>query len=522
MPSDKHLQVVEISNFAAGLWTNPAAYLMPGTAAQIMQDCYPQPGGGLRAFYKATALSTSGIVKPSVERVIGLHAKGGTAARSGAPTDTTDRYLCTYQFDASLGAGSKARPRLYRMDGSNSETTWTQINATAGAGLFNLAASDNNAPQKTSFVFFRNSAGSPNDRWVMMALRYVGAQPGGPGLWRLNYNDLSSAQKAIEIISSVVGATSPWGALTTHQARVLISSASGTTPERLTWSNVGDAGTFAAANFLDVEPNQDLPGIIGLHPQPPGDLVIMKEGAPWVIMQGDITNPSDRAQLEGIHPGGSGPQDFGRTPDGIVFIATDGYIYLTDGLTAQNISEQLGGFPPVGDAVATGDTNFINEFLFAPGGLVRHWPTKAWFTQTQLAGSFHNVERYTRQIWGPTGTGVSFSLATLKPFPQTSRVSTFTWKSAPLREPTGRQLTIREVEVVYKSYDANATFAITVGTQTVTQTLASTTRGSIRFYFLQQGPMLDVQIVSTAGNGANEAPSIEAVKIKYPLASHSF
>lgn len=520
MPSDKHLQVVEISNFAPGLWTNPAAFLMPGTAAQIMQDCYPQPGGGLRAFYKATAISTTGISGIANERVIGLHAKGGTAARSGAPSDTTDRYLCTYQFDAGQAPGAKARPRLYRMDGSNSETTWTQINATSGATLFNAATSDNNGPQKTSFVFFRNSTGAPDDRWMMMVLRYVGAQPGGPGLWRLNYNDLSSAQKAIEIVSSVVGATNPTGAITTHQARVLIGSQGAS--EKLTWSNVGNAGTIAIANFLDVEPNQDLPGIVGLHPQPPGDLVVMKQGAPWVIVQGDITNPTDRAQLEGVHPGGTGQQDFGATPDGIVFVATDGYIYVTDGLSALNISEQLTGFSQVADAVAPGDTNFMNEFLFAPNGMVRHWPTKAWFSQTQLAGSFHNVERFTRQIWGPTGVGTSFNLATLSPFPKSQRVSTYTWKSAPLREPTGRQLTIREVEVIYDSFDAGATFTITVGTQTVTQTLATTTRGTIRFYFLQQAPILDVKIVSTAGSGANEAPMIEAVKIKYPTASHSF
>lgn len=524
MPSDKHLQVVEIATFTPGLWTSTSQYLMPGTAAQIMQDCYPQPGGGLRAFFKASSLSVSGINKISAERVIGLHAKGGTPARSGTPSDTTDRYLVTYQNDGSLSVGSRCRPRLYRMDGSNSETTWTEINVTSGSTLFNLATNDNNAPQKSSLLFFRNTAGTPNDKWVMLVMRYVAAVTRGSGLYRLNYNDLSAAQKAIEIVSSVTDATNPSGAITTHQARVLISSNGATTPERLTWSNVGDAGTFAAANFLDVEPNQDLPGIIGLHPQPPGDIIVMKEGAPLVVVQGDITAPTVRAQLEGIHPGGTGVQDFGRTPEGVTFIATDGYIYLTDGYTAQNLSEQLAGFAvqQPGDAVSPGDTNFINEFLFAPNGNVLHWPTKSWFTQTQLAGIFHNVERYTRTIWGPVGTGNSFALNSLKPFPGTNRVSTYTWKSAPLREPSGRQLTIREVEIVYQSYDANATFQVTVGSQAVTQTLQSTTRGSIRFYFLQQAPMLDVQIVSTAGNGSHEAPTIEAVKIKYPIASHSF
>src|SRR5690606_27209185 len=104
----------------------------------------PQEGGGLRAFMKGSALSVSGIADITKERVIGLHARGGIPVRSGNPTDLTDRYLLTYSFDPGASAGSKARPKLYRMDGSNNETTWTQIFATSGTTQFAAATDDNN------------------------------------------------------------------------------------------------------------------------------------------------------------------------------------------------------------------------------------------------------------------------------------------------------------------------------------------------------------------------------------------
>lgn len=511
MPVNTHLRVVEITDFSPGLWEN-AAWLMPANAWQEMTDCYPQPGGGLRAFFKGTDLSVSGIANISKERVIGLHARGGVPLRSGAAGDGVDRYLATYLFDSAAASGSRARPRLYRMDGSNGETTWTQIYDTSGTTEFAFAANDNNAPQKASFRFFRLNSGSPNDKYVLMVLRYVGSDS---GLWRLNYNDLSSAQKAIKLTTTTAGSVDGAGAIATAQARVLVAASNS---ERIAWSNPGTV-TFSAANYLDIEPNQDLPVILALHPQAPSDLIVMKEGAPWIVVQGDITDPTVVQMGEGVHPGGSGIQDFGRTPEGITFIATDGYIYLTDGHTFRNISQQLAGFNQSGQVVSPGDTNFINEFLFVPGGYVYHLPTQSWFKQTQLTGLFHNVERYTRTIWGPIGSGPGFTLKTLSPWPDTARLSTWSAKTAPLRSEDGRQLEIREVELVVESYDSNAQISVTVGGTTVTKTLASAGRQDVSFLFKARGEVLDIRIVSTAGSSSNEAPSLEALRF-YSRSGH--
>lgn len=515
MPVNTHLKLIEITDFAPGLW-EASDWLMPASGAQEMTDCYPQPGGGLRAFFKGTAVSVSGIADITKERPIGLHARGGVPLRSGAPGDGIDRYLMTYSFDAAALAGQKARPKLYRMDGSNAEATWTQIFVTSGTTQFSFATDDNNAPQKVNFRFFRLSAGSPNDKYVLLSLLYVAplGQPGA-GLYRLNYNDLSSALKAIIITTAVSGYTNVNGPLVTHQGRVLVASGN---DETIVWSDAGTV-TFGAANFLPVEPNQDLPNIIAMQSLAPSDLIVMKEGAPWVVVQGDITDPTVQQMNEGIHAGGSGKQDFGRTPEGMAFIATDGSVYLTSGYEFNNISRQLGSFASLSDFVGPGDLNYLNEFIFAPSGYVYDTRTQSWFKQTQIAGGIHNVERYTRTIWGPS-SGTSFAVKSLSPFNSTSRLNTFSWKSAPMRSDDGRQLEIREVEVIAKPYDASATIAVTVGGVTVTKTLdGSSTRQDKSFLFKARGEILDVRMVSTAGNAANEAPSIEAVRI-YTRSGH--
>lgn len=512
MPDTRNLRWVEISTFSPGLWEN-ADWLMPAGAAQTLLDAYPQPGGGLRAFYRPSALSVSGIADITKERVIGLFARGGLSLRSGVGS-AVDRYMMTYSFDAGAGAGSKARPKLYRMDGTNSETTWTQIFVTSGATQFNLATNDNNAPRQTSFKFFRLSSGSPNDQHVIFVVRYTGAATGGPGLYRLNYNDLSAAQKAVEIVSSVTGGpANPSGALVIHQARILVAGG-GVAGEQVNYSNPGSE-TLAAANFIGVEPNQDGSNILALMTLAAGDLLVAKGGAPWVVIQGDITNPVVVPMGQGEHLTGTGEQDLVRLPDGgLVFTTNDGYVWETDGHSFTNLSQQLGSFAQQTDFTGGGSIGFLNQFLFIGRGYVFDIASKSWFRQSGMLGSVFHIETATRTIWGATTTGVSFGLASYEPFMNQARVGTYTWKSAPLRSDDGRQMRIRQVQVAAKSYDANATIAVTVNGVTVTETFAAQGQQVLNFLFNQRGHTLDVQVVPTAGTpSANEAPSIDVVRI---------
>lgn len=510
MPVNQHLTWVEVKDFSPGLWTN-TDWLMPPNGWQVMEDAYPQVGGGIRAFHKATSVTTSGIVSPTKERLIGLYSRGSVPARSGAPTDLTDRYLCTYFFDSGASAGSKARPRFYRMDGTNSETTWTQIFKTSGSTEWGFATSDNNAPQWTSFVFFQQLSGSPNDQYVIAVVRYVNSTDAG--IYRFNYNDLSSAQKGIQI-KMLNGTLVTIGMVTVHQSRLMVSG--GTTGGTLYFSNAGDAASSASTSFVQLDPSVALPQIVGLNPSPPSDLFVFRQGAAPIIVQGDITNQTSQVMGEGIN--GIVGQDVIRMPDqGYALIGANGYVYFTDGVTYTNISQQLKAFGQVADAVAIGSLSFLNEFLFAPGGLVYHLPTKSWFSQTQMAGSFHNVERFSGYIWGPVGTGTSFTLAQLTPksSASASRVSTYHIKTAPLASVDGRRIGMREVQMYVKSYDANAQITVTVNGVANTVTCPSTGRQMLSFLFQQRDEVLDVDIVSTAGNAANEAPSIERLRLGF-------
>lgn len=506
MPVHSHLKPIEIKDFSPGLWTNDD-WLMPASGAQQIVDCYPQPGGGLRAFYKATAISTAGIVAPTKERALAVHGRGGIPARSGAPVDLTDRYLMTYLFDAAAGAGSKARPRLYRMDGSNGETTWTQVKKPAAAE-FGFATNDNNAPSRPRFRFFRLSAGAPNDQKVLLQLLYVGADS---GLYSLNYNDLSAAQVATLQSTLVTGATNPSGPLAIHQARVVIFAGNS---ERMVWSDPGTLN-FGAANFLDVDGLQDLPNPVAIATIEPSDLFVMREGSPLMLVQGDITSPTVQSMVQGIFGGGAGQQDFGRTPDGMVLITNDGYIFMSNGSSVTKLSQAIKAISHPADYVGQGSVAYIDEFIFCPLGLVYHVPTQSWFTQTQLAGTVLNVEPYTNQLWGTVGEGVSFGLATMNPSPTAgaARVSSYTWKSAPLRANDARQIRIRQVDIALKSYDANATVTVTVNGTANAIVLTATGKQTVQFLFGERAEVLDVTVTSAAGSGANEAPSIESVRI---------
>lgn len=504
MPVNSHLKWTELRDFAPGLFTK-GDWLIPLNGAQQMDDCYPQPGGGLRAWYKASSVSTSGIASATKERPLGLALRGGIAARSGAPTNLEDRYLCTYFYDSGASANSKARPRLYRMDGTNSETTWTRINKT-GAAEFAFATSDNNAPAKTSFVPYRLADGTD---YMAMVLRYVGG--GDDTLWKLKYSDLSSAMLAEKIATDVQRV----GPIAVHQERLVIAQGGATVPERLWWTDVGTF-TFSAANYLDVLPNQYLPGISLLSATPPSDLLVGKHGSPWALVQGTISNPTVRQM--GVGHGTMAPiQDAGNTPYGVTFIEPNSGIWLTDGrnFTALSASQlDASTFSSgQGSTVSTGDTVFMNDFLFCPLGYVFDFSTKSWFKQTDMAGSFKAIDPYVRTVMGSTADSTSFGLRDLVPYDDSSRVRTYTWKSAPLRAPDGRQIEIREVQVYLKSYGSGASCAVTVNGTTVTVSSIGSGKQMVSFLFRELAEVLDVKVVPNSGSDSVEAPSLECVRI---------
>ncbi len=501
MPSNSHLKFTEIRDFAPGLWTK-GDWLLPVSAAQQMDNCYPQPGGGLRAWFKATSLSTAGISSASKERPIGMALRGGIAARSGAPTNLEDRYLATYLYDSAAASSSKARPRLYRMDGTNSETTWTRINKSGGSE-FAYATSDNNSPAKASFAPFR--AGIFDH--MVMVLRYVGSDA---NIYYMPYADLSSTQ-----VATAMDATARVGPMCVFQERVLVGQSGSTNGERLWWTDVGSF-TFSAANYLDVLPSQYGTDLTLLSPSPPSDLLVGRGGAPWALIQGGINNPTVRQMGAGRSPTYT-IQDPCQTPYGVAFIDPQSGVFLTDGRSFTPLSGNqidattFSGF--VGSVVSPGDMVFLNDFLFCPSGYVYDFTTKSWFKQTDMAGSYKAVDPYARTVMGCTADAVSFGMRDIVPFDDSSRVRTYTWKSAPLRSPDGRQIEIREVQVYLRPQHSGASCAVTVNGTTVTVSSLSATSQMVSFLFRELAEVLDVKVVPNSGSDSYEAPVVECVRI---------
>ncbi len=488
MPSTEGLHAVSIADFSPGLY-NATDWLVPAKGWQIMQDCYPQVGGGLRAFFKVDgAITTSGLENAPSELALGIHQRSGILFRDGSNIGA-DRYLSTYDTEDAL-------PRMYRMDQTNHATTWTEQTKNSDSNPFVTGTKDG----KTSFRTFELADGSVVTLFIV---RYGGSDN---GLWYLAYTPTAAAE-----MQTLNGGTFSVinGCITLHQARFVCGSNNG----QIIWSEPGSL-TINAANFLLLDPNKENTRIAALQGVEPSDLLALRQGAGFVVVQGaDITsNPAVQVTNEGVGAGSNGFFDACSTPYGIAFISNDGYMYLTDGRTHTKISEQLQQFATSDDYTAYRDIVFLDDFLFN-GGRVYDFRTKSWFSQTQLAGSAKYADRNENLVIGNVADGVGFALATLTPETGTTRVSTFTAKTAPLHGEDGRQLEMRQVDVYCKSYDVNATIAVTCNGTTKTSLLRTAGKQTARFLFMERAETLDVQFVSTAGDPSNEAPSFDSVQL---------
>jgi hypothetical protein len=494
MPGTEGLTPTLITDFSPGLY-NANDWLVPAKGWQTMTDCYPQVGGGLRAFYKASSFSNSGIVHAGDEVLIGAAGYSGLLDRDNDAT-VFDRYISTYDTHT---AGAFV-PRIYRMDGTNDETTWSQIHRSTDGLPFASTASA--TPGKTSFRIFMQTNG---DLHMLIVLRYAGSNN---GLWRVLQTDLSSSDAIVHDLNAVLGDAFGIknGAIAIHAAKVVIGTGNG----EIFWSNNGADGSWSAANFIPLDPNKDGARIRGLIGVEPSDLIAFREGAGFVVVQGDITsNPAVQVQQGGILI----PKfDFDPcdTPMGVVIISEDGYMFLTDGRTNQNISQQLTPFTQSNDFNDFGSTVFTNEFIFGPRGRIYHVPTKSWFLQTQLAGSVKALDT-ANTVWGNVADGASFNLATLSPQNDSARVSSFTAKTAPIHGTDGRQVDIRQVDVYCKNYEAQSSVTVTVAGHAVTKYMRSTGAQTLRFLFEQRKENLDVTFASNAPT--LEAPSFDSVQL---------
>lgn len=516
MPVNKHLDWFDITDFTPGLFTEPSAlkqFSMPPNAAQQMDNCCPLRQGGLRAFFKPTSVSTSGVAAIATESVIGIGLRAGIALRSGASGDGTDRYMVTF-------SSADNKMRLYRMDGSNGETTWKQKDAT-----YTFAAATSNATRSAEFGIFHDSAGAD---WVLFVLRSAGSA--NNGLWKVAYVAGAGPPAADGVLTKLNAATGP---LCVNQARIIIGDGGATVPFRLYYGDVGltTGAITTLANFVDVAPYQDGAGLTVLSPQEPSDILIGRESAPWCVLQGDISSAGTPIREMGsVHTGAFTEQHIARTPDGICYIEPGGRIYATDGRNFTDISWQLDRFYKINgsltDIVSLGQMAFLGQWLFAPNGYVRDWETGSWLRATDLSNASYWVSDARRQkVWGVNGGG-SFTMFDYVPFDRQSytgsgvnRYNVYTWRSAPFAQKDGRETRIREAQVFL---DASAAGSITItrtdadGTTSAVTESVAVGRGMVSVAFPNSGSQYqDITITPSATVSSNEAPIIERVRFGF-------
>lgn len=479
MPVDSHLTWAEIRDFSPGLW-NSNDQLMPPSSAQVMTDCFAVPGGGLRAWYKPTAFPTTGIVSTTLETPVAMFVHEGLINRSGSGIGN-DYYLITANSTDTF-------TRVYRMDqtAAGPPVVWTLIK-THAAGLV------------PSFVPTCNYITTSGDRYLVYGLG--SANGADNGVWLVKYSDgslthlLSSQQQIVA----------------NYQSRLIAAgSVSGGNPSVIQFT---DPGTLAniLTNVAPVDINEGLADISGFSTFSPGDLIVFKRGAPIYLVEGDLDNYTVR-QMNGSKANGTNAI---RGPQGVIFaISADGFYETPDGNIIQPLSKQIAASQIAGPLL------WHNHYMLTGQGLVFDHDTNTWFSSSFITTTMVGARLDLNVSPGPgflfADKASPFTLWTMAVVDgaTTARAESYTWKSAPLRDPNGRQVEIRAIEIIARSRNTStSTIAVTVNGVTQTLNCDSSGRGALTYYFLQRRETLDVQVVAASNAAGVEAPLIEAVRI---------
>lgn len=278
-------------------------------------------------------------------------------------------------------------------------------------------------------------------------------------------------------------------------------------------------------------------------PIPPGDLLVGTVDGKIYNVQGDLSDPEVREL--GLWAGAL-PHVPANTPAGI-YVLLSGRGVGRLGLDG-SIEEVSGGLLPtiwnpteVGGAL--GQMAGTERYLFCPnehqdatlsnGPLVLDHATGSWFTATHPDDftltnprfmALDNNPQY-GSVWVVTGEspqGQGFTAPMLFRFPvgagfgsmdtAEQRAATWEWQSSPLRDPSGRYVEIREIQIpAYAFNDVTSTLAVTVNGTTRTVTLPAG-RSIQSILFKEREENLDITVKAKSNDPDVEAPMIEAVR----------
>lgn len=417
---------------------------------------------------------------------------------------------------------------------------WTSVK-----GYFANKNSTSAAPEPSQPSFAQ--LGVANFSRVYLGLSIRESPTPGSGVFRLDPNQWSGKQLTTAF-NNAFGAS----ALVEHQARLV-----GGYQDTLKFSAPGDENfAIAGSGFVRLNPagiySEDTTDfyegvfIAWMVSVPPGDLIVATRDGRIYNVQGNLGDPTVRELGRWTT---MIPHQPAATPKGIYFILPNqGVTRLgTDG-SAGLVSKDL--LPAIwqdsSPGVSLGQLAGTERYVFVPnrhtttahknGALVYDTETNAWFTSTH-ADDFTITNPTLMQadlntqdsgIWVVSGatlnnsaspllfhfrTGAVRSVAAPGLYASESRASTWEYKSAPLREPSGRHLVIREVRIPAFAFNNNvSTLAVTVNGVTITKTLPAGSSTQV-FMFRQQAKSLDVNIKSKSNDTAIEAPLVEGYRV---------
>lgn len=478
-----HHTWLDFKDFSAGMWTSQD-WQVPQNGAALLEDCYPLPQGGLRAFGKYDTLTTSGLAADQEPLAIWVEDHVGGS----------DYFLIVRDGSAQ---------KLYRMDESAGATSWSLLKT------FTATSSEGAQPYMTSY----HLAGE-DDPHIYLTVSIVGADA---GLWKVN-NDTGVVSRPA-IGSPGVTTDLLTGPLCVHQDRLVVCREFSTI-----WFTNPGVEAIASTNFIDVAPSNRLNTITFLRSYAPSDLLVATRGAPWQFIQGDMTDPIIRAMGDVRHS--SIHQWPAEMDEGIGFQAVlDGIYTSGDGSRFDKLSQAISvgdlwtSAPQVGGAMA-----YLDNWLFHPSGFCYDSRTGAWFKTSYLdtatPGNAMVVNKHRNAhkviIAKQGGSGDVPVLYTFRPLEGSmDRSSTFRYTSPPLHDDTGRQIEICEVHAVLKTYATGASCTVTVNGTSRLATFHDTVAGRTvaTAMFRERGAQLDVDIQMDSNDPDVEAPSIESVRV---------
>lgn len=480
-----HYEWMELKDFSAGMWT-ANDWQIPPTGAALLEDCYPLPGGGIRAFGKFGELTNSGIGND--EEILAFWVEDHVAGPD---------YICI----TTTGAAQK----LYRMNVAAGATTWTTVKT------FSLTANFSAQPYITSYRLLTEA-----EPHVYMV---IGANGTDAGLWRLNLTSGAVARPTI-VTTNVTTATLT-GPICVHQDRLICAEEF----EQIWYTEPG-LETIGNTNTIVIRPSNRLNTLTFMKSTMPSDLLIATRGAPWTMIQDDITDHIDRSMSDTRHS--AVRQIITEMDEGTAFQAVLDGIYVTpDGARFQKLSNALSIgdlWGDIGDELTTqcGSMAYLDNWLFHPSGHIYDTRTKAWFrtsywSQSQSAFAIYaNKRRTQHQIIAcvEPDSGQPPKIYTLSPLEDNmSRVASYRYQSPSYHNPEGRQIEFGEINVVCKSFQNGASIDFTVNGVTRSVENIDAGRQVVPVLYRERGSQLDLSLTVKSEDAAVEAPSIELIRI---------